>query len=98
MIDGKVKDYEQKEEKVYVSLWNEIEKKARNADIDVVEIRKSNGISYDWAINAVLNELKNDVSRSITYVKNIPVIIKGNPLLSDNTIMILEKEFGGIRN
>ena len=81
---------------MYVNLWNEAEKKAKNADIDVLEIRESDGISYDWAVNAVLNELKNDISRPRGYVKGIPVIIRGNPFLSENSKMIL-KEFGGIR-
>ena len=44
-----------------MSLWNEQEKKACNADIDILEIRESDGVSYDYAINAVLNVLKNDV-------------------------------------
>ena len=98
MIGGDVKDYKQDGEKVYVNLWFEHEKKARNADIDVLEIHESNGISYNWAINAELNELKNDVSRSSKYVINIPVIIRGNPTLLENSKMILANEFGGIKN
>ena len=97
LIGGDIKDYKQDGEKVYVNLWFENEKKARNADIDILEIRESDGISYDWAVNAVLNELKNDVSRPSKYVKSIPVIIKGNPPLSENSKTIFEHEFGGIR-
>lgn len=96
LIVGDVKDYKQDGEKVYVNLWSETEKKARNADIDILEIRESDGISYDWAVNAVLNMLKNDVSRPRGYVKGIPVIIKGNPPLSENSVSILKNEFGGI--
>jgi len=84
-------------ESFYVNLWNEVEKKARNADIDILVIQETTGISYDYAVNAVLNVLKNDVSRPGKYVKGIPVIIRGNPLLSENSKMILEHEFGGIR-
>ena len=97
LIGGDVKDYKQDGEKVYVNLWSEKEKKTRNADIDILEIHESNGISYDYAVNAVLNVLKNDVSRPRKYVKGIPVIIRGNPSLSDNSRMILEHEFAGIK-
>ena len=98
MIGGDVSDYRQDGEKVYVNLWFESDKKTRNADIDVLEIHESNGINYDYAVNAVLNVLKNDVSRPRKYVKGIPVIIRGNPPLSENSRMILEHEFGGIRH
>ena len=98
LIGGDVGNHRHDGEIFYVSLWNEAEKKATNADIDVLEIHESNGISYDYAVNAVLNVLKNDVSRPRKYVKGIPVIIRGNPTLSENSKMILQHEFGGIRN
>lgn len=96
LIGGNISNYKQDGDKVYVNLWFESEKKARNADIDVLEIQETAGISYDYAVNAVLNELKNDVSRPSKYVKNISVVIKGSPTLSENSKMILELEFGGI--
>ena len=96
LIGDDIKDYKQDGEKMYVNLWFESDKKARNADIDVLEIHESNGINYDYAVNAVLNVLKNDVSRPRKYVKNIPVVIRGNPPLSENSRMILKHEFGGI--
>ena len=97
LIGADVKDYRKDGEIFYVSLWNEQEKKACNADIDILEIRESDGVSYDYAVNAVLNVLKNDVSRPRDYVKGIPVIIRGNPPLSENSRMILTHEFGGIK-
>ena len=97
LIGGDVIDYRQEGDKVYVNLWFEQEKKAQNADIDVLEIKESDGISYDYAVNAVLNVLKNDVSRPRKYVKKIPIIIKGKPPLSENSIMILKHEFGGVK-
>lgn len=96
LICGDSEEYKQDSDAVYVRLWFEDAKKARNADIDILEIRESDSISYDWAVNAVLNMLKNDVSRPRYYVKGIPVIIRGNPPLSENSIMILTHEFGGI--
>ena len=96
LIGGDVSDYRQDGEKVYVNLWFESDKKTRNADIDVLEIHESNGINYDYAVNAVLNVLKNDVSRPRKYVKGIPVIIGGNPPLSENSLSIMKNEFGGI--
>ena len=97
LIGSDIGDYKQDGEKVYVNLWFEADKKARNADIDILEIHESNGVSYDYAVNAVLNVLKNDVSRPRKYVGKIPVIIKGKPPLSENSIMILKYEFGGIK-
>ena len=82
---------------VYLDLWSEQEKKARNADIDVLEIRNSPGISYDYAINAVLVTLKNDTSRPSNYVKGIPVVIKENTPISEESMRVLRQEFGGIQ-
>ncbi|MCP4346597.1 MAG: hypothetical protein GY795_13860, partial [Desulfobacterales bacterium] len=68
-----------------------------NADIDVLEIREGKDISYDYAINAVLVTLKNDVSRPKEYVKNIPVVIHENLRVPEGVISILNYEFGGIK-
>lgn len=97
LIGGDVDYYRTDGERVYVSLWSEAQKQARNADIDLLEIRNSSGITYDYAINAVLQTLKNDVSRPAEYVKGIPVILTDNPPLSENARRILEDEFGGIK-
>ncbi len=88
------------EGKAHVTLWYESEKKTKNADIDILEIRESkgSGLNYDWAVNAVLNELMNDVSRPREYVRGISVIIKGKPLLSENSMRILMHEFKEIIN
>ncbi|MCP4351285.1 MAG: hypothetical protein GY795_37955 [Desulfobacterales bacterium] len=80
----------------YISLWSEKTRTARNADIDVLEIRDAEGISYDYAINAVLIELKNDASRLRGYVKQIPVVICGNPPVPEGAKAVLEHEFGKI--
>ncbi len=79
VIGSSVTNYQVDGIKVYVSLWSEVDKKSRNANIDMLEIRNLPGISYDYAINAVLVTLKNDVSRPRDYVKGIPVVIRGNP-------------------
>ncbi|MCP4348579.1 MAG: HEAT repeat domain-containing protein, partial [Desulfobacterales bacterium] len=60
LIGGDIQDYHIDEDKIYISLWSEQQKKAGNADIDVLEIREGKDISYDYAINAVLVTLKND--------------------------------------
>jgi len=98
-IGGDIESFKINNGIAYVNLWFEHNKKTRSADIDVLEIRESySSISYDWAINAVLNELKNDVSRPSDYVKHIPVIIKGNPPLSENSMKILKYEFRDIKS
>ena len=40
LIGGGIDNYEVNDEKAFVSLWFEGEKKARNADIDILEIRE----------------------------------------------------------
>ncbi|MCP4348578.1 MAG: hypothetical protein GY795_24100, partial [Desulfobacterales bacterium] len=69
-----------------------------NADIDVLEIREGKDISYDYAINAVLVTLKNDVSRPKEYVKNIPVVIQENLSVPEGVISVLNHEFGEIKS
>lgn len=97
LIGGDVDDSRVDGERVYVNLWAEAQKAARNADIDLLEIRNSSNITYDYAINAVWVALTNDASRPRKYVKRIPVILKDNPPLSENSRRILEREFGGIK-
>lgn len=88
----------QVENRVYVNLWSKDEKKAKNADIDILEIRRSDeGIQYEWAINAVINMLKNDVSRPSDYLKKVPVIIKDNLYISPGTTNMLEANFGEVK-
>ncbi|MCP4351284.1 MAG: hypothetical protein GY795_37950 [Desulfobacterales bacterium] len=95
-VIGAKEDFYVSKGNAYVSLWSEQQKKARNADIDVLEIRDSEGINYDYAINAVLITLKNDVSRPGEYVKELPVVIHGNPGIPEGSRIILEHEFGKI--
>ncbi len=95
-VIGSKEDFYINKGDAYVSLWSEQQKKARNADIDVLEIWESEGVSYDYAINAVLITLKNDVSRPGEYVKELPVVIHGNPRIPEGARIILEHEFGKI--
>ncbi|MCP4351746.1 MAG: HEAT repeat domain-containing protein [Desulfobacterales bacterium] len=97
LIGGSVEDFYINGNRVYVNLWSEQQKKARNADIDILEIRESEGTSYDYAINAVLVTLKNDASRPEKYVKSIPVVIHGNLPVPEGVISMLIHEFSGIK-
>ncbi|MCP4110240.1 MAG: hypothetical protein GY749_32755 [Desulfobacteraceae bacterium] len=98
LIGSDIDKYKKDRNRAYVSLWSEPNKKARNADIDVLEITEAKGISYDHAISAVLMALINDASRPREYVKKIPVVISGNPSISEGSMKILKYEFGGIVN
>ncbi|MCP4345360.1 MAG: hypothetical protein GY795_07520 [Desulfobacterales bacterium] len=84
-------------EVIYISLWSEKSKTARNADIDILEIRNAKGINYDYAINAVLMALKNDTFRPMEYIKQIPVVIHGNPPISEGAMRILKHEFKEVK-
>jgi hypothetical protein len=93
MIGGEVSDYELRDGVLYLSLWSEEKGEGRNADIDILEIIDTEGISYDYAINVVIRTLKNDVDRKSNYLKNIPVVIKGNPPIPQGSLNLLQKEF-----
>ena len=101
LIGGNVDDYSIEGDTAYVNLWFEKEKKARNADIDMLLIAESedmqNENEYDKAINTVYNVLVNDRTRPRDYVRKIPVLIEGNPPLSIRAKRVLENEFGGIK-
>ncbi|MCP4347794.1 MAG: HEAT repeat domain-containing protein [Desulfobacterales bacterium] len=96
LIGGDIENFSVNGDRGFVSVWSEQEKKARNADIDILEIRESENISYDYAVNAVLITLKNDVSRPPEYIKTMPVAICGNPAIPKGAMLILEHEFGEI--
>jgi len=101
LIGGNVDDYSIEGDTAYVNLWFEKEKKARNADIDILVVAESEDMrdehQYDRAIDAVYNVLVNDRTRPRDYVRKIPVLIEGNPPLSIRAKRVLENEFGGIR-
>ncbi|MDM8523118.1 hypothetical protein QUF80_07080 [Desulfococcaceae bacterium HSG8] len=90
--------FELQRDRIYINLWSESDKKAGNADIDILEIRDTAGINYDYAINAVLVSLKNDAPRPSGYVRQIPVVIYGNPPIPEGAMRILDHEFGEIRH
>ncbi|MCP4346602.1 MAG: HEAT repeat domain-containing protein [Desulfobacterales bacterium] len=97
VVGGDFEDYYTDKDRIYINLWSEQEKKAGNADIDILEIRSNSNISYDYAINALLITLKNDASRPTEYVKQIPAVIEKNAVIPESVRVILEHEFGGIK-
>jgi hypothetical protein len=84
------------EDRLFISMWDEKTKNARNADIDTLWITEADDLNYGWAINAVYQKLQNDVTRAKP-ISEISVIIKGVPELSEEEIEILQN-FGGIKN
>ncbi|MBC7111379.1 MULTISPECIES: HEAT repeat domain-containing protein [Methanothermobacter] len=84
------------EDRLFISMWDEKTKNARNADIDTLWITEADDLNYGWAIDAVYQKLQNDVTRAKP-ISEIPVIIKGVPELSEEEIEILQN-FGGIKN
>jgi len=100
IIGGNISNYSIDRDTAYVRLWFEKEKKARNADIDMLLIAESEDMKdeneYDKAINTVYNVLINDRTRSKKYVRKIPVLIQRNLPLSIRAKGVLENEFGGV--
>jgi hypothetical protein len=85
-------------DKVYVNLWFEDKKESRNADIDILEIRNSANINYGYAIASVITTLKNDLSRPDDYLKTIPVVLKDNPPIPEDSMNDLKYNFGRIND
>ncbi|MCP4695954.1 MAG: hypothetical protein GY862_03755 [Gammaproteobacteria bacterium] len=78
-----------------VSLFDTAERIALSADIDRLEIHPSSGATeqdYDYAVTAVDIALSNDPHRT-RKLKQIPIILHGNPPLSENTRRILKNHF-----
>ncbi|MFN3395680.1 MAG: hypothetical protein ACK4Z9_02645 [Thermodesulfovibrionales bacterium] len=94
LIGGGIKDFRIDHNKVYVNLWFEDEKRARSAEISSLEIRRAKNLSYGWAIEAVLNELKKDMTIK---VKGIPVFIRDNLEIPSDAMKILRAEFKDVR-
>lgn len=82
----------------YVKLWDEYTKKARNADIDELEIINASGIDYDEAIENVYIELLKDNTREKYWTKKIPVILLNNPPISQSTILFLKENFKSVKS
>jgi len=61
----------------------------------MLEIRKAEGVGYEYAIRSVLNALINDATRPREYVKKIPVIVQQGVELQAGELMLLKNEFGG---
>jgi hypothetical protein len=97
VIGGDIEMYEIIGDKVYINLWDNEQKVARNADINVLEIKEtSKAIDYDLAIESVINTLYNDVLRSRDYLRSIKVFIDKKISLSDNIMNFLRRNFGDI--
>ena len=96
LIGGKISNYMRVDDKFYINLWDNEKKKSRRADIDVLEIRNTEGINYDLAITSVYDTLVNDISRPRDWLKNISVVIKGNPFISEDVMKVLQENFGEV--
>ncbi|WBF06780.1 UvrD-helicase domain-containing protein [Methanothermobacter thermautotrophicus] len=83
------------EDRLFISMWDEESKRARNADIDVLWVTDSGDMDYGWAINAVYQRLKNDVTRAKP-LSEIPVILRGDPEIGEEEMDILQR-FGEVR-
>jgi len=98
LIGGDIEDHKIDKDSLYINLWNEERRKARDVDIDILEIRDSPNITYDLAINTVLETLKKSTDRPVDYdVKQIAVLLRGNPPIPEETKRVLEHNFGRIK-
>jgi hypothetical protein len=94
LIGSNIEVYQLEGDKFYINLWDKENEIARNADINILEIRNTKSIkNYDFVINSVYTTLYNDVSRDKNYLKGVSVIIKGNPRISEDVLNMLKKNF-----
>lgn len=70
--------------------------RAYNADITKLIIDGSSPLDFDRAINEVVNTLKNDSCRPAKWLKKVPVVLKNNPSISENTRNMIKKEFKAV--
>ena len=97
VIGGDMDGYRVDGGRVYVSLWDEEKQEARNADIDILEIRNARpSIHYAHAIASVYTTLYNDISRPRDYVKGVSVVIRADVPLPDDALDLLTRHFGTI--
>ncbi len=83
---GGVDAWELRNGDLKLSLWNAEDRKARGAEIDVLEIVGGKDIDYDWAVSAVIEQLRafllhGEPKAHVKYLYN--------PTLSLNTMKLL---------
>jgi hypothetical protein len=80
---------------LYVNLWDQDHKKARAADIDVLEIVEGADIDYDWAISAVLEQLaqRENAPGKQWFIRAADEL----PALQKNTLQLLRTADAGLR-
>jgi hypothetical protein len=77
----------------YVTLWDHRYRKIRYGDYDIIEIHESNEVKdYDFIIAKIITFFDNEINR-YKPINRVEVRIVGNPVLSENTIRLLEKHF-----
>lgn len=83
-------------ETFYVEVWSEQDLTACHADIDRLAIRAGNVSNYERALNAVINVLRGDVSRSAAWYRNVPVTLEDTLPLPAGAVRMLEDTFMAI--
>ena len=78
-----------------VSLWDDVARKARAAQIDALEVLGGHDIQYDWAVGAVVQVLHN---HSADASLRIPVRLSNAPALDANSLRLLQTLDAGMRN
>ena len=80
-------EWELKEGNLRVSLWDEATRKARAADLDVLEIVGGKEIHYDWAVSAIVDRMEH---HSLGVGTRIAVKLVNNPTLEANSQHLLK--------
>ena len=76
-----------------VNLWDDLAHKARFGEVDILEIIGGKPINYDWAVNAVLEKIRNQNQGP---ANRISVKLSGNPALEVNTLHLLRSLDPGV--
>jgi hypothetical protein len=83
---GGVSDWELHRDELRLSLWDVEDRKARGAEIDALEIVGQQEISYDWAVSAVVEQLR-------AYARDgectVPIRFIHAPKIAPNTLNLL---------
>jgi hypothetical protein len=72
---------------LHLNLWDDASRKARAADLDVLEIVGGKPIHYDWAVSAIVDKLH---GQSLGVGSRIAVKLVGHPVLEGNSLNLLK--------
>jgi hypothetical protein len=80
-------DWDLQDGKLRINLWDESQRKAHAADLDVLQVLGGKAIHYDWAVSALVNALHN---HDQAIGSRLAVQLVEAPALEANSLQLLK--------